>query len=151
MIENFKILVFGQRLINWIAGLMSTSSSGILANDLPGAPLRNRRGLGQGDLLSPMLFILLFGSPTMLFALVASRGLLSPLAHSGLSQHLSIFADNVMIFIKQREEEMRTCTAIMETFAMAFGFHVNFLNTSAMLIRCFDERGNKSATYLSVH
>lgn len=36
---------------------------------------------------------------------------------------------------------MRTCAAILETFAMASGFRVNFSNTSAMLIRCSDEQG----------
>lgn len=60
MIEILKILGFGQRWINWIAGLLSTSSTQILVNGIPGAPLRNHRGLRQGDMLSLMLFILLF-------------------------------------------------------------------------------------------
>jgi hypothetical protein len=41
-----------------VAALLSTSSSRILLNGVPTAPIKHGRGVRQGDPLSPLLFVL---------------------------------------------------------------------------------------------
>jgi len=50
-------LGFPPKWREWIASLLSTSSSHILLNGVPTAPINHRRGLRQGDPLLSLLFV----------------------------------------------------------------------------------------------
>jgi hypothetical protein len=58
LLEVLQHLGFGQVWRDIISGLLWTSSSQVLLNGLRGQPILHRRGLRQGDHLSPFLFIL---------------------------------------------------------------------------------------------
>jgi len=73
----------------------------------------------------PMLFILIMEPLQKLFHLVADRAMMSPLARSDLKQRVSMFADDVMIFLKPIELEMQVCAAIMRDYGEASELHVN--------------------------
>jgi hypothetical protein len=58
LIEVLIRLGFGQIWCNVVCGLLSSSSTQILLNGCPREVIYHRRGLRQGDPLSPMLFVL---------------------------------------------------------------------------------------------
>lgn len=80
VMEVLHTLGFGRRWMALIAGLLSTASTRILVNGVPGAPIRNRKGFSPGNPLSPMMFILMMEPLQWLFALAHRQGMLTPLS-----------------------------------------------------------------------
>jgi hypothetical protein len=76
---------------------MFTSSTQVL-NGSPGDRIAHRRGLRQGDPLSPMLFVMVMDVLNSLFRAAESRGLLQSLEEAGVRNRLSIYADDVVFF-----------------------------------------------------
>jgi hypothetical protein len=68
----------------------------------------------------------------------ADEGLLSPLAPSGLRHRTSIYADDVVTFVRPSVMDFRTFMAVIEDFGTASGLRTNIAKCSANLIRCTD-------------
>ena len=58
LLEVLRKLGFGYRWRDLVCGLLASSSTQVLLNGTPGDFIQHKRGLHQGDPLSPMLFIL---------------------------------------------------------------------------------------------
>lgn len=76
LLQVLQGLGFGGRWRDWVAMLVSTSSTRVLLNGKPGQIIYNARGLRQGDPLSLMLFILLMDVLNQLFKQATTVGVL---------------------------------------------------------------------------
>lgn len=97
---------FGPQFIAWVCALLSSASSKILLNGIPGRPFLHRCGLRQGDLLSPMLFLLAMEVLNALLAKAEGVGVLSPLPCRGVRFRTSMYADDVIIFVNPTPTEL---------------------------------------------
>lgn len=110
----------------------------MLLNGEPGNVIRHKRGLRQGDPLSPLLFIIAMDVLTNLFSRAEGRGLLQPLAPSAVWHRISIYADDVVLFTSPNTEDLSLIKAILHKFGEASGLQANMAKSSIIPIRCND-------------
>ena len=78
LLESLEALGFGPRWREWISMLFRTSTSRALLNGQPNENFKYKRGVRQGDPLSPMLFILAIDPLQKLLDLATQNGVLTP-------------------------------------------------------------------------
>jgi exonuclease III len=139
LLEVLRKLGFGPRFRELVAILFSTASTRVLLNGEPGPPIWHRRGLRQGDPLSPMLFVLYINTLNRVLAKAKELGVLRAIAPRELGTSVSLYADDVVIFCHPDATELRTVRAILALFGEASGLHTNFAKCSVSPIACTDE------------
>ncbi|WVZ93660.1 LOW QUALITY PROTEIN: hypothetical protein U9M48_039625 [Paspalum notatum var. saurae] len=112
---------FPSRWWDWIAAILSSSTSRVLVNGVPNPPLRHGWGLRQGDPLSPLLFIIAIDP-------------LQKLLQVGL--RISLYADDAALFIAPRKDDVDALVYLLSMFGQASGLVTNFHKSSVIPIRC---------------
>ncbi|CAM0954217.1 unnamed protein product [Alopecurus aequalis] len=136
LLETMKAFGFGPRWRDLVSLLLSSSSSRVLLNGLPGKSFRHLRGLRQGDPLSPFLFLLAIEPLQRIFQLATSRGLLSRLPLRNARLRTSLYADDAALFLNPVKQEVDNAQAILARFGLISGMKANFQKCTAYKIRC---------------
>jgi hypothetical protein len=97
-----------------------------------------QRGLRQGDPLSPMLFILVMDVLGFMIN-KAVEDLLQPLARRALPHRISIYADDVVIFLKPSAGDINIILELLSLFGSASGLKTNVQKSSVLPIQCKEE------------
>ena len=121
---------FGQNWRRWISVLLSTASSKIMLNGHQGPAIRHRRGVRQGDSLSPMLFIIAMDVLHRLFLKAARDSVLRKMDPASVKYQCSFYADDVMLFIRPTVQQARAVKEILRIFGEASGLKTNFAKCS---------------------
>ncbi|KAM0922259.1 hypothetical protein ACQ4PT_006220 [Festuca glaucescens] len=140
LLEVMAKLGFGRKWNSMVGGLLSSASTRVLVNGAAGELIFNRRGLRQGDPLSPLLFDTVMDVLHLMFERVAAVGLLTKLSASGFRHRTSMYADDVVTFIRPTEVDLRAYTQIVEDFGVASGLRTNLAKCSLHPIRCSQEQ-----------
>ncbi|KAM3385248.1 hypothetical protein ACQJBY_009276 [Aegilops geniculata] len=136
LLELLEVLGFPPRWRDWIALLLSTSSSSCLLNGVPGDCIDHLRGLRQGDPLSPLLFILCIDTLHRLLEAATSSGLLAAPPPAAARMRTSLYADDAVIFINPERDTIDTLLGLLQQFGDATGLRVNLSKSSAIPISC---------------
>lgn len=139
LFEVMEHLGFPARWRDWIAAILSSASTKVIVNGRAGRRICHARGLRQGDPLSPMLFVLVLEVLNALIVQADLSGLLSPLPGSMLGPRLSLYADDLVIFLAPRQEDFICIRTILEVFAGASGLVTNVEKCCITPIRCTED------------
>jgi hypothetical protein len=121
---------FGPRWTGWISLLLRTASRYVLVNNCVGSSFRHGRGLRQGDPISPLLSVIALDVLSAMFRFVESADALSDLSSIGIRHRVSLYADDVVVFVRPSPEELTTVWRVLGCFAAASGLRDNFSKSS---------------------
>jgi hypothetical protein len=130
---------FGPRWIRWISMLFRTAQTRVLVNGYAGDTFLHGRGLRQGDPISPLLFVIAMDMLAAMFHAVERSRVLSRFGASGIKHRVSLYADDVVIFAKPDNAELKTVRRILDCFGEASGLKVNFTKSAVAPIHCPEE------------
>lgn len=139
LLEVLRKLGFGSRWCNLICGLLSSSSTQVLLNGIPGETIKHRKGLRQGDPLSPMLFILVMDVLNLMFTRASCAGLLQPLSRRPIQHRISLYADDVALFLQPTAADITLSLRLLHLFGKASGLKTNVHKSNVLPIHCSEE------------
>jgi hypothetical protein len=86
-----------------------------------------------------MLFVLVMDVVGQLFSKADDEGLLQPLSSRQLQHRVSLYADDVVLFINPVAKNINMVSDILHLFGEAFGLYNNNQKSSVYPIRCHEE------------
>jgi Reverse transcriptase (RNA-dependent DNA polymerase)/zinc-binding in reverse transcriptase len=135
---------FPNRWISWIHNILISSSSSVKVNVILGQPFFHRRGLRQGDPLSPMLFIL--ATETLQGMIATSQQVLFQIP--GAPTKLLQFADDTVIFTPAHPQNLHIIMNILRQFVEVSGLHINLQKSGFLPISLSPQHAQTIASIL---
>jgi hypothetical protein len=83
-----------------------------------------------------MLFILVMDVLSLIFTKASAAGLLQPLSKGVLQYRVSLYADDVVIFLHPADLDLNQTMDTLEHFGDAFGLKANLLKSNVFPIQC---------------
>jgi hypothetical protein len=116
--------------------LLSTASSKVVLNGVPGEDIQHGRGLRQGDPPSPLLFVLAIDPLQDLLQLATNNKALSKLCGKYARLRLSLYADDDVIFLKPTMTDISYLKELLHNFGRVTGLATNVRKSSVSPICC---------------
>lgn len=123
-----KSLGFPEIWINWIERILASGSSSILLNGVLGNHFHCRRGVRQGDPLSPLLFVLAADLLQCIVNKAHQQGLFErPIPSFELDQFPIVqYSDDTILVMKASQRELFILKGLLESFSKSTGLRVNY-------------------------
>ncbi|XP_050211637.1 uncharacterized protein LOC126661809 [Mercurialis annua] len=119
---------------------LSSSFSSILVNGSPSKSFPLKKGVCQGDLISPYLFVLTAEGLKSILQKSTKMGLISGFTYSDMFDPVSVlqFADDTIFFLPFDFVQLRTLTCILRCFELISSLKINFHKSSLLGIHVSD-------------
>ncbi|XP_028079847.1 uncharacterized protein LOC114281552 [Camellia sinensis] len=148
MLANFG---FGTKWISWIKECVSTVRLSILVNGSPTKEFSSKKGIRQGDLLLPCLFILVAEALNILLKRARELRLLKGVIirdNQVVFSHLQ-FADSSLLFCQVEVSEVLFLKRALRCFELASGLKINYHKSVLCRIDTSDSSLSEFASLLN--
>jgi hypothetical protein len=110
--------------------ILSSCSSAVLLNGVPGKFFKCKRGVRQGDPLSPLIFVLAAELLQILINRASDMGLLGkPIPQLTKNFPIVQYADDTLILLQADARQLVFLKALLHTFAESTGLRVNYMKS----------------------
>jgi len=125
LIQTLRMKGFSQK---WIKSFISGGSVAINVNEDVGPYFQTKKGLRQGDPLSPILFNLVADMLTLFITRAKAAGQVSGVVPHLVDDGLSIlqYADDTILFMEHNLEQAHNMKTILCAFEQLSGLKINF-------------------------
>lgn len=122
---------FGTEFIKWIKIIYAYPVASVITNQDISNMFQLSRGTRQGCPLSPFLFAI---SMEPLAASIRQHLSITPIKTEGRHQHLSLYADDILLYISNPEKSIPPLFDLIDKFGSFSGFTINWEKSELMPI-----------------
>lgn len=151
LFDMMRDMGFGALWISWIRECVSSASMSVLINGGPTKEFNVKRGLRQGDPLSPFLYLIVAEGLSRMIKRACDIGYFNPVcvgSNNVAVSHLQ-FADDSLIMGEGCDTSIRTIKGILRYFELFSGLKINFSKSSLVCFGCDESQAQEWANYLN--
>jgi hypothetical protein len=144
--QTLQIKGFSQKWCHWINQFISKGSVGVKVNDDIGVYFQIKKGLRQGDPMSPLLFNLVTDMLAVLISRAKYNGQINGLVPHLIEGGNSIlqYADDIILFMERNPEQAANMKLLLCAFKKLSGLKINFYKSELL---CYGEAKEMESQY----
>lgn len=139
---------FDERWRGWVSNILMTGRTAVMLNGVPDRWMNCRRGLRQGDPMSPFLFFIVADVLQRLIRCEADRGTLCHPIDGTLPCPVLQYAEDTLILTKGDVQTMCVLKQILEDFSLTTGLTINFHKSTFVPMNVEEHTANEMASVL---
>lgn len=125
--------------MDWVSAILSSGTSSILLNGIPGKKFACKCGVRQGDPLSPLLY--LFGSDLLQSAvneLLHQGGISLPILSNDPDFPIVQYADDTLLIMPAERDQLLALKSVLDKFSVSTGLKINYCKSQMVPINVPD-------------
>jgi hypothetical protein len=143
---NLRMKGFSQKWCEWVQNFTQGGNVNIKVNDQLGSYFQTKKGIRQGDPMSPILFNIVVDMLAILIARAKEEGQIEGVIPHLIQDGLSIlqYADDTVIFMSHDVEKAVNMKLLLSTFEQLSNLKINFHKSE---VYCFGKAKDHKEFY----